>query len=316
MILQSIRVEVGGIVEPDQPPARPCEGPLGHGRVVGEEADQASMGRQPKKPDQRRVDDAAMGGDHDQLARVRLRHLVQGVLDPVEEIEPALAARRERLLGVLAGKSPPITPVAFNPAQAVRLAGVPLAKRAPGRIGDFAKGCPQDFGRLHRPAKHARIEHRRPFELAGPPNPCREGFYLVAAALGEPGAAEVPSHNVFGIAHCLAVADDHEPGPRSDLPCWRVNLPGCNRHGPEVTGRQRGLLYKQRRNAQQRLCASGQVLYERLELAQVPALVGGVAVLGVQLEDRVAAAPIRARLGVEPEHSSGAMVQLADHPCL
>ncbi len=88
------------------------------------------MGRQPEEADERGVDDAPVSRDHDELARVGLGdQLVEGVLGPIEELEPALAARRKGPLGVLAGQAAAVAPVALGPAQPVRLAGVALAER-------------------------------------------------------------------------------------------------------------------------------------------------------------------------------------------
>jgi hypothetical protein len=48
---------------------------------------------QGQKPDDRRVDDAAMGRYDTQLTWMRQRYVVERVLGPIQQIDPALAPR-------------------------------------------------------------------------------------------------------------------------------------------------------------------------------------------------------------------------------
>ena len=113
--------------------------------------------------------------DDDQLARMGLGDVVERLLRPVQELEPALAARRQRPLGVVAGQQPPVALVALGPGQPVRLAGVALAQLHVGLVGDVAEGGRQDLGRLDGAAEDARVERRRALELAGAPRGGRRG---------------------------------------------------------------------------------------------------------------------------------------------
>ena len=86
------------------------------------------MCRQPEEADQRGADDPTVADDHEQLARMGLGELVERVLRPVQEVEPALASRRQRPLGVVARQQPAVALVALGPGQPVGLAGVPFAQ--------------------------------------------------------------------------------------------------------------------------------------------------------------------------------------------
>src|SRR5690348_15548301 len=61
---------------------------------------------------------------------------------------------------------------------------------------------------------------------------------------------------------------------------------------------------------------SRQLLHERLELAQVAALVDAVGVHAVLADDRVARVPVAARLGVQPVDVAGLVAHLPDDPAL
>ena len=97
------------------------------------------MGRQPEEADEGGVDDPPVARDHDELARVVLGDPVQGLFRPIQELEPALPTRRKGPLGVVAGQAAAVAPVALDPAQPVRLAGMALAEPASRLVGHLAR---------------------------------------------------------------------------------------------------------------------------------------------------------------------------------
>ena len=233
-LVRRMRIEVGGVVEPGQPPPHPGESPFGYRRVVGMKARQAAVLREPEEADQRGPDDPSVAGHHDQLSRMGFGDLVERILRPVQEVQPALASRRQRSLGFVARQQPAVALFALGPGEPVRLARVPLAEHARGLVGDVPERRAQDGRRLDCSREDARIQSRRLFELASTADSVRQGEDLAAPQLCEAAASGVAADEVLGIAHRLTVTDQHEPRPGRDA------SPGRDLHPGKANGRPAG----------------------------------------------------------------------------